>query len=57
MHVPILNLLIDGIHCSLKNHRLDKEVDSMFDLSTEMFVLPLEERMPYHYQQEFSSFG
>ena len=33
------------------------EVDAMFDLGAKTFALPPEEKMPYHYQQDSSSFG
>ena len=33
------------------------EVDAMFDLGAKTFALPPEEKMPYHYQEDSSSFG
>ena len=42
---------------SLKNHGLGDEVDAMFDLGAKTFALPPEEKMPYHYQEDSSSFG
>ena len=36
---------------------MDDEVNAMFDLGAETFALPPEEKMPYHYQQDSSSFG
>ncbi|TBU22681.1 Clavaminate synthase-like protein [Dichomitus squalens] len=41
----------------LKNHGLDAEVNAMFDLGAQTFALPSEDKVPYSYQEDGSSFG
>ncbi|EJF59541.1 Clavaminate synthase-like protein [Dichomitus squalens LYAD-421 SS1] len=41
----------------LKNHGIDDEIDAMFDLGAQTLALPLDKKMPYHYQEDGSSFG
>ena len=58
-HFPPIRML-SCAHCwhySLGNHGLDDEVNAMFDLGAQTFALPSEEKMPYQYQGDGSSFG
>ncbi|RPD55163.1 Clavaminate synthase-like protein [Lentinus tigrinus ALCF2SS1-7] len=41
----------------LKNHGIDHEVNAMFDLGAQTFALPAEEKVPYSYKGDGSSFG
>lgn len=43
--------------CSLKNHGVDEEADSMFEMGAETMRLPMEEKMEFEQGDDGVSFG
>ena len=52
-----MKFLKSTLLCSLKNHGVDGEVSSMFEMGAETMALPLEEKMKFEQGDGGSSFG